>query len=313
MAHQFRGRYTLPQASEFRTRKDWANLPILKFRNEIATTIFSNQVSVIRGFTGCGKSTQIPQYIAEFCRERKEYFNIAIAQPRRFAAKSLAERVANEIGCSLGDYVGYHVGLDNNQNSGETKILYCTTGILLQNFIMSPSSIRFSHILIDEVHERSAELDMLLLALKKRLLEQTDFEVTIVLMSATFDYETICDYFVYPRITEFYPEPVNVKPALFDITSCLTQEQYLFQRDTYYLEDIIKKLEINSFNYGIENSIDTNISNSSHLQRTFRDKICFDLGCPVLNGKLCDVVIKILKHGIEVGQIRKYIVGYSNC
>lgn len=310
MAYSFHGRKPISQAVEFRERQEWAKLPIYNFKNEIVSTINSNRITVVKGFTGCGKSTQIPQYIADDCQKRNLPYNIVVAQPRRFAAKSLAERVANEIGCTLGEYVGYHIGLDKNKNSSLTKILYCTTGVLLQNFIMSGSSkVRYTHILVDEVHERSADLDMLLLALKKRLLMEVEFDLTIVLMSATFDYETIRNYFVYSRATE-YNKSCDIHPAYFDISGAITESQNIYTRETYYLEDIIRKLEINSCHYAIENTVDPSVRQVSpnSSQRTLRDKIVFDQHSPLLNLKLTDVVIKILKHGIELGQIRKYSI-----
>lgn len=124
---------------------------------------------MITGVTGCGKSTQVPQFILDDCVKRKKYCNIVVTQPRRIAAISVSKQVNKERGWKNGLTVGYQVGRKKDFNPDTTKILYCTTGILLQKIIKGKSLSEFTHIILDEVHERSLEMDFLLLIIKKLL------------------------------------------------------------------------------------------------------------------------------------------------
>lgn len=121
------------------------------------------------GVTGCGKSTQVPQYILDDCMNRKKYCNIIVTQPRRIAAISLCKQVNKERRWKNGLLVGYQVGRKKDFDSKTTKVLYCTTGILLQKLIKAKSLSEFTHIILDEVHERSLEMDFLLLVIKSLL------------------------------------------------------------------------------------------------------------------------------------------------
>lgn len=94
----------------YECRTNWNKFRIYHHKNTITSAIRSNRITVIKGFTGSGKSTQVPQYIMDDCSSRGESFNIVITQPRRVAAKMLAQRVSNEVGCRLGDIVGYQIG-----------------------------------------------------------------------------------------------------------------------------------------------------------------------------------------------------------
>lgn len=100
---------------------------------------------------------------------RKKYCNIVVTQPRRIAAISVSKQVNKERGWKNGLLVGYQVGRKKNYDPDTTKILYCTTGILLQKIIKTKTLSDFTHIILDEVHERSLEMDFLLLVIKKLL------------------------------------------------------------------------------------------------------------------------------------------------
>jgi ATP-dependent RNA helicase DHX57 len=141
-----------------------SSLPIHSYRDEILRAIDSNRVVVLHGETGCGKSTQLPQFICDHLTSRCEgtKANVICTQPRRIAAVSLAERVAAERIERCGDYVGYQIRL-RSRSSEHTRLLYCTVGVLLRKLIRSsdekdPSNRslldRVSHIIVDEVHER---------------------------------------------------------------------------------------------------------------------------------------------------------------
>lgn len=125
---------------------------------------------MLTGATGCGKSTQVPQFILDDCMSRKKHCNIIVTQPRRIAAISVSKQVNNERGWKNGLLVGYQVGRKKDFDPQTTKILYCTTGILLQKIIKAKSLSEFTHIIIDEVHERTLEMDFLLLVIKKLLM-----------------------------------------------------------------------------------------------------------------------------------------------
>lgn len=151
---------------------------------QILEVVRSYPVVIIEGHTGCGKTTQVPQYIFDDCRSRSEYCNIVITQPRRIAAMSIAQRVATERNWPLGSIVGYKVHILNvkynltchishlqiglkTSSSDDTRMLYCTTGVLLQMLIASRTMSRFTHIILDEVHERDKDMDFLMLLVRK--------------------------------------------------------------------------------------------------------------------------------------------------
>ena len=111
---------------------------------------------MISGPTGCGKSTQVPQYIFDDCNAHRESVNILISQPRKIAAITLAQRVAHERDMPVGTVVGYQVGLNKciNLTEESTQMTFCTTGVILQKLIKMKSCAQYSHIILDEVHER---------------------------------------------------------------------------------------------------------------------------------------------------------------
>ncbi|KAF8323290.1 P-loop containing nucleoside triphosphate hydrolase protein [Clavulina sp. PMI_390] len=181
------------------------NLPIAPFRNEIVTILDNNQVMVLSGETGCGKSTQVPAFILEEQLSRGLPCKIYCTEPRRISAISLAQRVSQELGDAPGavgtnaSLVGYSIRLESN-TSRNTRLAYVTNGIALR-MLESGSGTNgkdtafdeITHLIVDEVHERSIESDFLLIILKS-LLEQRP-NLKVVLMSATLDAEKISDYF----------------------------------------------------------------------------------------------------------------------
>ncbi|XP_054164697.1 ATP-dependent RNA helicase TDRD9-like [Oppia nitens] len=193
-----------------------AALPITKYEETILSAIDINRVIIIEGATGCGKTTQVPQYIADHCAGQGLPFNIVVTQPRRIAAKSISARVAEERGWELGTIVGYQIGMDKSKVNEDTRLLYCTTGVLLQRLINTRKLDNYSHIIIDEVHERSIDTDLLLLVIK-RLMSVQSVSVKIILMSATFEVPKLMDYFTIPifnnegqQINEFSPAHIKI-------------------------------------------------------------------------------------------------------
>ena len=141
--------------------------------------------TLLIGATGCGKSTQLPQHLLL----SNPSCNMIVAQPRRLAAISLAARVSSELNSSLGTAVGYAVRGDT-MTSSSTRITFVTYGLLLRMLTARPLSC--THLLLDEVHERSADLDLILLALKKASSVPPCFKT--ILMSATVDPKLFLDY-----------------------------------------------------------------------------------------------------------------------
>ncbi|TKY90802.1 hypothetical protein EX895_000800 [Sporisorium graminicola] len=171
-------------------------LPIANHRQEILDLIENNQIFVLSGETGCGKSTQVPAYILEHCMSQGRHCKIYVTEPRRISAISLAERVSEELGeprKSVGNndsLVGYAIRLESNVGKN-ARLVYATTGIVLR-MLEGTAFNEITHVIIDEVHERSIESDFLLIILKTLIAHRKDLKV--ILMSATVDAERISKY-----------------------------------------------------------------------------------------------------------------------
>ncbi|XP_029125499.1 DExH-box ATP-dependent RNA helicase DExH5, mitochondrial isoform X2 [Cajanus cajan] len=171
-----------------------SSLPAYKEKEAILSAISRNQVLIISGETGCGKTTQLPQVILESEIEsiRGAVCNIICTQPRRIAAISVSERVASERGEKLGESVGYKVRLEGMRGR-DTHLLFCTTGILLRRLLDDRNLKGVTHITVDEIHERGINEDFLLVVLKDLLACRP--ELKLILMSATLDAELFSSYF----------------------------------------------------------------------------------------------------------------------
>lgn len=168
-------------------------LDIEKMRNTIVNQIKAKQVTIISGETGCGKSTQVPQYILQDALESGMKCKILCTQPRRIACISIAKRVADEMGQEVGDMVGYHISMDVNLDS-RSKIIFVTNGILLNYLTHNPAILtEYTHILIDEVHERDIDSDFVLILFKLFLNEFKSLK--LILMSATINAGLFAKYF----------------------------------------------------------------------------------------------------------------------
>ncbi|XP_078043923.1 putative ATP-dependent RNA helicase spindle-E [Augochlora pura] len=182
------------------------NLSILFKRDQIISMIETNSVVVIQGPTGCGKTTQVPQFILDSCCKKNLHCNIIVTQPRRIAAISIAKRVSEERNWPLGSLVGYQVGL-LNQTCKDTRLTYCTTGVLLHKLINAKNMLNFTHIILDEVHERAEDMDLLLFVVRK-LLRTNSRLVKVILMSATFQTIKFAKYFSSPVRDQLVPAPI---------------------------------------------------------------------------------------------------------
>ena len=196
-----------------------AKLPILELREKLLDTLATEQVVVISGGTGSGKTTQIPQYILDAAIEdgQGSACRMVCTQPRRIAATSVAKRVAEERGEEVGESTGYSVRMQSRAPRKYGSIEFCTTGVLLKRLQRSSHLQDIKYIIIDEVHERDINTDFLLLLMKDLLKEQKDLK--LILMSATLDASGFSKYF-------------NDAP-LVDIPSAPR-----FPVEEYYLEDL---------------------------------------------------------------------------
>ena len=169
-------------------------LPAWGAREALVKAVGGSQVTVVTGQTGCGKSTQVPQFILDAADEagRGGECSIVCTQPRRISAVSLATRVAYERCEEVGTCVGYHVHL-RAVRSAATRLLFCTTGILLRRLQGDAGLRGVTCVIVDEVHERDIDTDFLLAVLKRMIAAGSALKV--VLMSATVDAQRFAEYF----------------------------------------------------------------------------------------------------------------------
>lgn len=200
------------------------SLPIAEHKDEVIGTIESNQVTIVQGATGSGKTTQVPQYILDHYAKMGRYCNIIVTQPRRIAAMSIARRVCSERRWQIGTLCGYQVGMDK-QASEDTRILFVTTGVLLRKLVSKKNMLEYTHVILDEVHERDQDTDFSLLIVRK-LLRTNSRHVKVVLMSATFDCDLFAQYFALPVRDRLEPAPV------------VTVDEAPHTVSEYYVEDI---------------------------------------------------------------------------
>ncbi|CAG5108334.1 Similar to pea: ATP-dependent RNA helicase DHX8 (Drosophila melanogaster) [Cotesia congregata] len=166
------------------------HLPIFKLRDELLKAVTDNQILIVIGETGSGKTTQITQYLAEagFTARGK----IGCTQPRRVSAMSVAKRVAEEFGCRLGQEVGYTIRFEDCTGP-ETSIKYMTDGMLLRECLMDLDLKMYSVIMLDEAHERTIHTDVLFGLLKQAVERRPDLK--LIVTSATLDAVKFSQYF----------------------------------------------------------------------------------------------------------------------
>ncbi len=191
-----------------------SNLPVVEKKQAIYEAIKHHQVVIIAGETGSGKTTQIPKICLELGLGVKGY--IGHTQPRRLAARSVANRIAEELKTEIGQLVGYKVRFSDHV-SDSTLVKLMTDGILLAEIQQDKLLLQYDTIIIDEAHERSLNIDFILGYLKQLLPKRPDLKVIIT--SATIDVERFSNHFNHAPIIEVsgrtYPVEVRYRPVIF--------------------------------------------------------------------------------------------------
>ncbi len=186
------------------------DLPVSQLHDEIVEAIRANQVVIVAGATGSGKTTQLPKMCLELGQK-----SIAHTQPRRIAARAVAERISEELGVQLGGLVGYQVRF-TDKASAETRVKVMTDGILLAALQGDRTLSQYDTIIIDEAHERSLNIDFLLGYLKQLLPKRPDLK--LIITSATIDPGSFSRHFGDAPIIEVsgrsYPIEVRYRPVV---------------------------------------------------------------------------------------------------
>ncbi|KAK8041366.1 hypothetical protein PG994_014373 [Apiospora phragmitis] len=211
-------------------------LPAWQVKDTVVRMVLDNQVTIIAGETGSGKSTQSVQFVLDdlYSKGYGNVANIICTQPRRISALGLADRVSEERCYKIGEEVGYSIR-GEHKSSAQTRVTFVTTGVLLRRLQTSggrtedviASLADVTHVVIDEVHERSLDTDFLLSIIRDVLKRRRDLK--LILMSATLDAATFRDYFT--------SEGLGV--GLVEISG------RTFPVDDYYLDDIIRMTDFN--------------------------------------------------------------------
>lgn len=216
-------------------------LPVSQVRDEIARVIAAHQVVIVAGETGSGKTTQLPKICLELGRER-----IGHTQPRRIAARSVAERIASELGVDLGGIVGYQVRFDD-RSARDTRVKLMTDGVLLAELHRDRDLTRYDTIIIDEAHERSLTIDFLLGYLAQLLPRRPDLKVIVT--SATIDPESFARHFASADGTpapvievsgRTYPVEIRYRPL---VSERMDDDEGLPVEDLDYLQGIAAALD----------------------------------------------------------------------
>ncbi|XP_067424694.1 ATP-dependent RNA helicase DHX29 isoform X2 [Emydura macquarii macquarii] len=226
--------------------KERQQLPVFKHRHSIIETLKKHRVVVVAGETGSGKSTQVPHFLLEDLLlnvEGSSKCNIVCTQPRRISAVSLATRVCEELGCETGpggrnSLCGYQIRMESRAGEA-TRLLYCTTGVLLRKLQDNSLLSNVSHVIVDEVHERSVQSDFLLIILKEILHKRSDLH--LILMSATVDSEKFSSYFTHCPIIRISGRSYPVE--VFHVENVIEEIGYVLEKDSEYCQKFLEEEE----------------------------------------------------------------------
>ncbi|KAG0206136.1 DEAH-box ATP-dependent RNA helicase prp43 [Mortierella sp. GBA30] len=232
-------------------------LPVNKHRKEFLDLVQNNQVVILVGETGSGKTTQIPQFMVFDDLPGLKGKKIACTQPRRLAAMSVAQRVAEEMDVVMGQEVGYNIRFEDC-TSEKTMLQYMTDGMLLREAMNDPLLSRYSAIILDEAHDRTLSTDILMGLMKEIIKKRSDLKV--VVMSATLDAGKFQKYFndaplmsvpgrTFPVEIYYTPEPESdyLEAAIFTALQIhRTEDQgdiLLFLTGEEEIEDAVRKIK----------------------------------------------------------------------
>ncbi|CAH0481977.1 unnamed protein product [Peronospora belbahrii] len=231
-------------------REQRARLPVSRHRKELLYAVETHATTILVGATGSGKTTQVPQYLLEagwvksWPRRASTGGNtppnriIVCTQPRRVAVITIAERVAQEMGCQLGKEVGYAVRFEDKWDPELTKIKFMTDGLLLREAMRDPLLSRYSVVMLDEAHERNLETDLLLGVMKK--IQRKRQDLRIVIASATLQVDTFVRYFRSRKKEKLQDQEVarsvKTSPVLNDVVA-ISVEGRQFPVDIEYLQE----------------------------------------------------------------------------
>ncbi|KAM6986130.1 LOW QUALITY PROTEIN: ATP-dependent RNA helicase DHX29 [Aplochiton taeniatus] len=221
-------------------------LPVFQHRQRVMEALQRHRVVVIAGETGSGKSTQIPQFLLESLLTGgtvAQPCNIVVTQPRRISAMSLASRVSQELGCDDGpgaktSLCGYQIRMENRAGDW-TRLLYCTTGVLLRKLQHDRHLSSLTHIIVDEVHERSVQSDFLLTILKDVVMRRSDLR--LILMSATVDCDKFSAYFNRCPVVSIPGRTFPVE--VFHLEDIVEETGYVLEKDSEYSQRILEEEE----------------------------------------------------------------------
>ncbi|XP_016374315.1 ATP-dependent RNA helicase DHX29-like isoform X1 [Sinocyclocheilus rhinocerous] len=226
-------------------------LPVFQHRQQVLEALRCHRVLVIAGETGSGKSTQIPQFILEELLangEAAQPCNVVVTQPRRISATSLASRVSQELGSEDGpggksSLCGYQIRMENRSGDA-TRLLYCTTGVLLRKLQQDRLLSSLTHIIVDEVHERSVQSDFLLTILKEVVHKRSDLH--LILMSATVDCQKFANYFNRCPVVTIPGRTFPVE--VFHLEDIVEETGYVLEQDSEYSQKFVEEEEEVSIN-----------------------------------------------------------------
>ncbi|CAD5117121.1 DgyrCDS5930 [Dimorphilus gyrociliatus] len=250
-------------------------LPVYKYRDEVISAINKYDVTIICGETGSGKSTQIPHFLLQDLLVDKDFLdcNLICTQPRRISTVSLASRTALEMNTnkpgSRDSLIGYQIRFEA-KTSPTMKLLYCTTGVLLRKIQNNVLLNGTSHVIIDEVHERSVDSDFLLVTLKNLVKERKRLRkpLKVILMSATLDAQKFIDYF------ESSDDDVR---QILDV-KLVSLPGRTFPVQNFFLEDIVEQTgfcpeeaEVNDNS----NYVTENLSISAKGGKSFKEQVSY--------------------------------------
>ncbi|RZC41255.1 ATP-dependent RNA helicase DHX30, partial [Asbolus verrucosus] len=226
--------------------KEKVHLPISEYKQQFINLLKHNRIVIVQGEPGCGKSTRIPQYVLEAWAQdgllEGEHCCLAVTQPRRIAAISLADRVSSERDERCGHIVGYQVRLKSNFNPATGRILYCTTGILLRHLQSDITLSHFTHVILDEAHERDVNTDLLMNLLRNTI--KINPKLKLIVMSATIDTDMFKNYFNDAAVMHIpgftYPVKYNFIDDLIELDLSKSSKMCSNDSPNVVHEDVLK-------------------------------------------------------------------------